>query len=355
MRRLLSILLLFSAFGLLGRGHVGCEAFPAQPRCFVALHPGPAQDALTAVFIRGARTYASAGELLLTTVAVDPDLAAAEWVRHLWSPRVRLVARTELYPPGDDTDEVRRRNVAEMDRSQVAAAVAALRTLGHAVDLAPDGARVVEVVAGSPAEATLALGDVIVSVDGDPVHTADAATQHVRDRAPGDVVSLRIRRDGDLRTVTVRLAPHIDDPDRPLVGALLTDHLSLPVDVRIEAGQVGGPSAGLMFALAVIDALTAKDLTGGAVIAGTGVIDEHGVVGAIGGIQQKILGAVHRDDDRGASAFLVPRGNLDEARSTRVGREILVIPVGTLQEALDALEQLRGGRRPPDAVALGRS
>jgi Lon-like protease len=177
----------------------------------------------------------------------------------------------------------------------------------------------------------------------------------VQRRAPGDRLVLELQRDGEQLDVEVDLGVAPDDPTRPYVGVLLTTELDLPVEVVIDAGVIGGPSAGLMFALSILDLLEPEDLTGGAVVAGSGTLDLEGRVGAIGGIRQKIVGATTRGGDRrSATVFLVPRGNLQEAQGTPVGRDVLLVPVGTLDEAVDALAELREGRRPVDALALSR-
>jgi PDZ domain-containing protein len=351
-RRLLSVLLLVAGLGLLGRGAVPCELFGDQPRCYVALHPGPTQDALGIVQVRGERTWTPAGELLYTTVAVDDHLDPGEWVSTALSRQVRQVPREVLFPAGMAEGEVQRRNAVDMDRSQLTAAAAALRALGHEVDLEPRGAEVVETLEGLPAGGRLQPGDVIVEVDDAPAPGVDAAIDAIGGRGAGEPVTLAVRRGATTRKVRLTLVPDPEDASRAVVGAVLRDHIVLPVDVAIDAGEVGGPSAGLMFAIAVVDVLGPRDLTGGAVIAGTGTIDADGNVGAIGGIQQKILGALDRGDRRPASVFLVPAGNVDEARAAPVGRELLLVPVATLDDALRSLEDLREGRRPADALAL---
>jgi Lon-like protease len=134
---------------------------------------------------------------------------------------------------------------------------------------------------------------------------------------------------------------------------LLRSFLDLPVDVEIDAGVIGGPSAGLMFALSVMDLLEPEDLTGGKVVAGTGTVDRDGTVGAVGGVRQKVVGATATTaDQRPATVFLVPEGNLEDARSVSVPREVLVVPVATLDDAVRALDDLRAGREPAGALAL---
>ncbi|HEX2029062.1 MAG TPA: PDZ domain-containing protein [Nitriliruptorales bacterium] len=352
MRRLLSLLVGIAAVGLIARAAVPCHVLSTQPRCYVGLHPGPATDALRVVRVEGERTYGSTGELLLTTVAVDTDLDLPEWVANAVSPHLEPVPRAALYAPGADDEEAHRRDVAAMDASQVVAVAAALRELGHDVSLAPQGAQVVDVVDGLPAHHLLTPGDVIVGIDGGRVASVDDAVERIAGRRVGADVALTVRRDGRLRHVRLALAEDPLAPGRAVIGAHLTDHVELPLDVRIDAGRVGGPSAGLMFALAVVDVLGPDDLTGGQVIAGTGRLDVRGDVQAIGGVRQKIVGAVERDGARPATIFLVPAGNAEEARGASVARGLLVVPIGSLKEAQTALRALREGRDPAGAFHL---
>lgn len=352
MRRLLSLLVVIAAVGLIARAAVPCDVLRSQPRCYVGLHPGPATDTLRIVRVDGERTYASTGELLLTTVAVDTDLDLREWVAAAVSPRVEPLPRAALYPPGTGDEQVHRRNAAAMDDSQVVAVAAALGALGYDVSLAPRGAQVVDVVDGLPARRRLTAGDVIVGIDGAPVASAGDVVERLAGRRVGAQVALAVLRDGHVRRVRLTLDEDPLQPGRAVIGAHLADHVELPLAVRIDAGRVGGPSAGLMFALAVVDVLDPDDLTGGQVIAGTGRIDVQGNVGAIGGVRQKIVGAVERDGARAATVFLVPAGNAEEAAAARVARDLLIVPVDSLQDALAALQALREGRDPAGAFTL---
>jgi Lon-like protease len=332
------------------RGHVPCEALAAQPACYVALRPGPAEDTLRLVEIDGAPSYSSAGELLLTTVAVDEELGLREWVQASVSRAVDAVPRERIYPPDTDRDEVTEHNAALMADSQLTATMAALAAAGY--EIVGEGALVAAVADDAVTDA-LEVGDVIVAVDGDEVTDNRAVVDAVQRRGPGDRVVFDVRRDGADLAVAVELGEAPDDAERAYIGVLLTTELDLPVDVAIDAGIIGGPSAGLMFALSIVDLLDPDDLTGGTVVAGTGTVDADGRVGAIGGIRQKVVGATLRGADRRpATVFLVPRGNLEEAQDAPVGRDVLLVPIDTLDDALEALADLRAGRQPVDALAL---
>lgn len=357
MRRLLCVLLVVSGLGLVGQGDVPCSMLPPQPKCYVALFPGPTEDTLGIVEVSSAATYSSSGELLLTTVSLEESLTPARWLRTLLSAPDNLLRREVLFPPGLPDQDLRRRTVSQMDASQRAATAAALRNLGYQVELGAQGAEVVEVLPDQPGAGRLVPGDVIVTVDGAAVEGADAFVATIARHRVGDRITLGVRSPpaagGQARDLQLTLAPSTRHEGAPAVGAVLRDHVVLPVDVRIHAGSVVGPSAGLMFALAIVDLLTPDDLTGGHIIAGTGTIDAQGRVGPIGGIQQKIRGAVDRGARRPATVFLVPQDNFRQAQSTPVDHTILLVPVRDLQDALRALRELREGGLPADAYALG--
>ncbi|MBW3658733.1 MAG: PDZ domain-containing protein [Actinobacteria bacterium] len=355
MRRLLLVLLLVAGATFLTRGLLPCEAFGVQPGCYVALLPGPVEDTLGLVEVgEGVERHTSEGELLLTTVAVESDLDLSEWVRYAISPRVDEVPREQLFPSGEDADQVAARNAALMENSQLDATIAALFELGYEFDTDFDGARVEEIQEPSAVDAgQLAVGDVIVAVAGEEVTSNREVVDLVARRDPGDELRLTRVRDGEPREVSLTLVPSPDDPSLPRLGVLLSSHLELPVDVRIDAGVIGGPSAGLMFTLGIIDLLGEEDLTGGTVVAGTGTIDREGTVGPIGGIRQKILGATTRaEGEPAATVFLVPEANMGEASGAPVQRGITLVPIATLDDAMQALADLRAGRSPVGALAL---
>lgn len=354
MRRLILplVLILVAAAGVLFvRGDIPCAVLVTQPACEVALEPGPAEDTLAKVDIEGEDVYPSDGSLLLTTVAVRDELGLGSWIDARRSGVVDLVPRSTIYPEGSDPSEVAEVNAALMQDSQLVATTAALRELGY--DLAGEGALVVGVTEDAVTDA-LRTGDLIVAVDATEVAESSDVVTAVQASGPGAEVVFTVRgEDGDLREAVVTLGASPDDPSVGYVGVLLTTELELPVEVTIDAGVIGGPSAGLMFALSIVELLSPEDLTGGHVIAGTGTVDMDGVVGAVGGIRQKVAGAAAPgEDQRPATVFLVPEGDLETARSAVVSSDLLLVPVATLDDALDALEDLRAGREPDGALAL---
>lgn len=346
------VLLLLIAGALWVTGVVPCSAVEAQPECWVAMLPGPTEHVDDLIEVTGTEAYGSDGELLLTTVLVDNRLSVRDYVEGLADGDVQLLRREDLYPPGRTVDDAALENDIMMSDSQLDAKVAALTELGIEFDDLPAGAEIVTVVDDSPAADTdLAAGDVIVAVDDQEVGNVDEAVDLLGAREPGDEVTLAVQRDGEDVTIELTLGENPDEPGRSFVGVLLRDYQVLPVDIDIDAGSIGGPSAGLVFTLGIIDRATAQDLTGGRNIAATGTIRSDGTVGPIGGIVQKIVGAVGSDDQ--AEVFLVPAGNWEAAQTASPGRPVTIVRVADLEEAVDALEVLADGREPASAVHLG--
>lgn len=354
MRRgpLVIVVALLAAAGIaLARGAVPCEVLAAQPSCEVALAPGPSQDTLELISIDGQPTHRpDTGALQMTTVAVREDLTLPGWWDAHRSPTVEVVPREQVFPAEVDRDEVDEFNAAAMRDSQLVATIVALESLGH--ELHGEGA-LVAAIADDVVTDRLEVGDLIVAVDGRSVSESTEAVEVVQAASPGDVVSFTVQRDGSEQTVRVELGRSSEDPQVGYVGVLLTTELDLPIDVEVETGAVGGPSAGLVFALSIVELLEPDDLLDGRVVAGTGALRRDGTVAGVGGVPQKLAAASAPDADAGrAEVFLVPRENLAEARAATVGSDLLLVPVETFGEAIDALRALRTGREPDEAVLL---
>lgn len=332
------------------RGEIPCEVLAAQPTCEVAVLPGPSKNALPLVSVGDAEAFRPDGELRLTTIAVQDDLDLRSWLRARTSEIIDAVPRETIYPAGADADEVAETNALMMADSQLMATIAGLTASGYT--LTGEGA----LVAGVQEDAVtddLEPGDVIVGVDGETVLDSRDVVDAVQASDPGATLEFAVEKDGTPREVDIRLGRSDDDPPMPYVGVLLTTELELPVEVSIDAGDIGGPSAGLLFALSIVELLGPEDLTDGRIVAVTGTMDRDGRVGPVGGIRQKVSGATTpASGEDPAGVFLVPRENLAEARRAPVDRDILLVPVDTLDEALDALGALREGRDPQDAVVL---
>lgn len=312
------------------------------PLPYVTLAPGPATDVLGTVdgapvlSIEGAPTYPTDGSLDFTTVSFDGGPGRKVTVYELlggWlSPDVDVVRESLYFPPDATAEQVESENTAMMEESQVVAAATALRALGQEVST-----RVVvaQVVPDGPSDGTLEAGDEIVAVDGTEVSTGDDVRALVAPVAPGTTLPITVRRDGAERTLDVTTA---DNDGSSLIGVLLGLGYDLPITVTLNTGRVGGPSAGLMFSLAIYDALTPGSLTGGQRIAGTGEIEDDGSVGPISGLPQKMVGA----REAGASWFLAPA---DECEATvgRVPEGMTVLSVSTFDEARTAVEGIASG------------
>jgi Lon-like protease len=312
------------------------------PVPYVALSPGPVYDTLGAVngqpliTIEGTTTYPTAGQLDLTTVSekggparpISLIQALAGWVR----PSVAVVPEALLYPPDVPQEQIDQQNAEDMLQSQDAATVAALRQAGIPMTTT---VVVSSVDPEGPSEGLLEVDDVILAVNGKRVADPDELRAAIGRVKPGDDVRLRVERSDARQRVVVTTAAADDDAARAVIGVVPRADYASEVTVEIQLDNVGGPSAGLMFALGIYDQLTPGALTGGLHIAGTGTMDVDGSVGAIGGIQQKMRGA----RGEGATLFLVPADNCDEAVPA-APPGLRLIKVDTLASATGSLEAL---------------
>ena len=315
------------------------------PVPYVALEPGPTTNTLGVVGgtelirIEGRRTYPDKGHLDLVTVSVlggprqklDLVTALSGW----FNDSVAVVPEESVYPKEETAEEAEKQSAAEMSDSQENATTAALRSLGIPVTTT---VVVQELSPGSPSAGKLRKGDELVSVDGVPVTGGAVLRKAITAHKPKEPVHLVVRRAGREVPVTVTTEAAPDD-GRAVIGVVTQDHADYPFSVQISLKDVGGPSAGLMFALGIVDKLTPGSMTGGRFIAGTGTIDDAGTVGAIGGITQKMIGARRN----GATVFLSPVENCKEARAT-VPDGMRLVKVHTLDDAVTALDNLRAGR-----------
>jgi Lon-like protease len=304
----------------------------------VALSPGPMEDVLAHLKVEGRRVYDSEGKLYLTSVGIDDNVRFYEALLDMANRDVQLVPREQLYPLDQDSTEIDKENAALMDRSKETAAVVALRELGY--DIEPSGVEVTQIVRGAPADGRLQAGDRILAADGRAVDSTDEVRAAITGHRVGERVAFRVERDRATREVRVR----VDLVDgQPRVGIVLRDLFpELPVKVSIETeNNIGGPSAGLMFALSIIDRLTPEDLTGGRRIAGTGEIALDGAVLPVGGVAEKLI-AVHR---LGVTTFLIPADNCQGVRG-RVPDGLRLVKVSRLEEALRFLRQPAAAAAP---------
>lgn len=314
------------------------------PTPYYIYRPGSVEELGTKVTVEGGEKDA-AGNLYLTTVLSLRASNIYYLAYGMLAPHSDLRKVEEVR--GDMSDEEYSRILKHMmDSSQNYALTAGLRAAGEKVEVKPNGIFVRSIVESSDAKEKLEIGDIITQVDDQPVNQAEDFLAYLSGKNVGDTVVLTFNRDSIVKTESIELTALQNSVNHVGVGIVPEDQFNIVTDrkVIIEAADIGGPSAGLMFSLEVYNQLTRSDLTKGYEIAGTGTIDMDGNVGQIGGIREKIT-AVHQAD---IDIFFCPadimegdtneKEVMDEAK--KEGYEVKIVPVKTLQEAIDYLEKL---------------
>jgi PDZ domain-containing protein len=224
-------------------------------------------------------------------------------------------------------------DLQDMKRSQRIAAAVALRQAGYRVKVIPRGVLISTIYLGTPAAKALKPGDTVVAIDGTPVRTPQELAARIRAHKPGSLLHLRVRRTGHIVPVAVRTVHDPQNPKRTIIGVGIEPAvtIALPLKVSIDLGRVGGPSAGLAFALDILEEL-GRNIDHGLKVAATGEINLDGSVGPIGGVKQKTIGA----KEAGVDVFLVPAGD-NAAEAKRYAGGMRVIPVESFRQALRAL------------------
>jgi len=323
------------------------------PVPFVILSPGPTfntigeVDGRPLVEISDTTTYPTSGALDMTTIREEGEPrspltvfgALAAWV----DPNRAVLPRELLYGDDETTEEVQQRNAVMFSTSQSNAVAAALNAIGEPV---LEDVVVTVVIEGTPAFGVLNAGEQILAIDGTEVTSPSDVVEAVRAKPVGSTLVFTVLRDGEEVDVEVVSAPKPDEPEVPYIGITVGVNYRAEFPIVFTLQDVGGPSAGMMFALAIIDKLTPDDLTGGGHVAGTGTIDPAGEVGPIGGIRQKLAGA----RGSGATLFLMPEVHCEEAAG-HIPDGLAVVPVQTLQDSLDALTAWRTGEPLPTCPA----
>lgn len=335
---------------------------------FAALGPGPTVNTLSdidgtpVVQVDGTDTDPVVGNLNMTTVEVRSALTLFDALGFWASGRYGVVPIDEVIPRGRTQDEVRESNRADFARSERSAERAALLFLDY-----PTVAVVDSVGEDGAASGLLEPGDRILAVDGEPVATGTEVVDRMQGKRPGDSVVVTYSRGaaspqedeapggpggvdgsvpgeepGEQAEVVIELRAHPEEPERGVLGILVGTDPVADFTVTFNLADVGGPSAGLMFALALVDKLTPGALNGGRFVAGTGTIDAAGNVGAIGGVRYKTVAA----REAGATEFLVPAENCAEA-ARHAPDGLTLLRVGTLTEAVDALAAVAAGEEAP--------
>lgn len=313
---------------------------------FAAFRPGPARQIEGLYEIPpGRRDDPSVGGFFLTSVYVDSDVNWVEAAIVELTDRGSLVPVDVIRPPNVTDERLDQINLQMLEESEMAAKVVALQAAGFDVALHGEGVTVAAVAEDGAAQGVLNPGDLIVGFEGQPIQTVAELVPRIRSQPPGTSVTLTVRRDGateagataDPEPVTLVTKPAPDAPTESLIGIAASTHnlrFDLPFPIEFSVGNLGGGSAGLMFALSIYDGVTPGDLTHGHKIAGTGTITPDGAIGPIGGVREKVRSA----ESIGASYFIAPIDDAEEAKAAAT--KLTVLPVATFEEAKTALQNL---------------
>jgi Lon-like protease len=310
---------------------------------YVSLGPGPAFDTLgevngkQVVDIKGTQTHPTSGHLDMTTVSQRDDLSLAEALTLWLSGQEQLMPRDLVYPPGQSREEIDKANDADFKESEHSAEYAALGYLKY-----PQAVTVAAVNDPGPSVGKLQAGDSVQAVNGTPVATVEQFTSYLKNTKPGQPVTVDFRRKNAPPGVAQITLGSNKDRKYGFAGLSVMDAPWAPFVVDFNLANVGGPSAGLMFSLAVVDKLTTGNLAGSKFVAGTGTIKPDGTVGRIGGIVHKMTAA----RDAGATVFLVPAENCYEATSDKLPG-LQLVKVDNLRGAVNALHAVTSGGQPP--------
>lgn len=309
------------------------------PIPFVFFKPGvPDNVAGKIISIKDAKTYPINGKLFITSILVtnpdSPVFGAETLVNWAIGPHV-VLPKESVYPPIQPAKKIERDSRNEMESSKVTATAAALRYLGYDFD---EVYYVSDIRDYSDAIKKLKIGDVITEIDGKKINQIEEIRTSYANKSIGDPLLITVERkdkNGKVASVTTRVILvenlDIEEKERPAIGILVGTSARFPIDVDFNLPGVGGPSAGLIFAVGIVEKLTEEDLVRGRKIAGTGTISASGKVGGIGGIEEKMVGASRI----GATIFIAPRENCPDIEHVPNG--LKVIPVSTLSEAIEAL------------------
>ncbi|WIM68310.1 PDZ domain-containing protein [Corynebacterium breve] len=307
---------------------------------YAAQGPGPTfntlgdVDGTPVVEIEGADTDETSGNLNMTTVSVRTNMTLAQALGRWLLTDDTLIPIDQVLPPDRSEEEIQESNQQAFVSSEAAATVAAMNYLDK-----PTVVVVHEVVDNAPSEGKVEAKDVLVALDGKEVSQPGTVQELVQAKKPGEEVELTLRRGDEEVTETVTLGSHPDDEKLALLGITMTSEPADDISVAYNLNDVGGPSAGMIFSLAVIDKLSPGELNGGRFVAGTGTISEDGTVGPIGGISHKVAAA----EEEGAELFLAPSANCAEALSADTG-EMVVARVDTLDDAIEAMDAFSAGK-----------
>lgn len=315
-----------------------------MPVPYVILSPGPTYNTIglargsQVIVIEGRTPRQTSGHLNMTTVSIsNGSVTAAEalaaWLKH----DEVVVPKSTVYPPGQTQQQTNEQNAQEFTQSQNSATAAALCQLGY-----PKGFGIIDVSPDGPSHGILEPGDRFISVGGEPVTSRAQLDSVLGAHKPGDQVMVVVDRRGQTARLNVTLGSSPNVAGQAYLGVVPDNTCLAPFTVTIHLSDIGGPSAGLMFALGILDKVGGTDLTGGKFIAGTGTIDASGKVGVIGGIQLKMIAARRH----GATVFLAPAGNCGDVRGATPSG-LRVVKVTTLNDAVSDLMKIQEGQPVP--------
>jgi PDZ domain-containing protein len=325
---------------------VGVTVVAMLPAPFVVEQPGPVYNTLGSqksggaevplISIPSQKTYPTDGSLDMLTVRIvgnrEDPLSWVEVAGAYFDPSRAVLPIDEIYPVGETVQQSDEQGRIDMQNSQKEAIAAALTNLGHTF---PSRLDVVETQKGGPADGVLLPGDIITTVNGQTFADVSGLRAEIAKNGSDKPATVVVQRGGEEKTFEITPVQSGGDPSVPIVGIIVGSDYDFPFDVKIQLENVGGPSAGMMFALGIIDKLTPGELNGGADVAGTGTITGAGLVGPIGGIRQKLYGA----RDAGAKWFLAPASNCDEVTG-HIPAGLTVFAVTTLDDSLAALKAI---------------
>jgi PDZ domain-containing protein len=318
------------------------------PAPFVILAPGDPQNVLgSAIKISGTDTYPTTGKLSVTAVMItDPDSYITAFdIFYGWIDKDRAVLpRERVYPDGETAAEAVREGAAEMNSSQINATAAALSYLDYKI---PSKLVVVGVSEESKAHNVILVNDQILSIDEIKLNNTTDVLGYLEDKKVGQIVSVEVKR-ADVGVITKQIALSQRQDGSAFIGINIQEQFDFPFDVKIKLEETGGPSGGLIFALGIVEKLTKADLIRSRNIAGTGTITTNGLVGPIGGIAEKIIGA--KND--GVDLFFTPINNCqdinnpDQLGAGKGGKVMKIVPVATLAEAIEVLKLPENAKLP---------
>ncbi|MGE5652662.1 MAG: PDZ domain-containing protein [Bacillota bacterium] len=305
------------------------------PIDYIAVKPGLVKDLKEVITVEGGEK-ADTGRFYLTAVLTQ-QANLSIYLRSLLDHSIRLTPKREMIPEGWDQKQYNDAMLRLMEESKVVAEVVALRRLGYEIEIQGGGAQVVHVLPYSPVKDILLPDDVILSFNRQTIRLAEDLTAAVGKLKPGSPVTLSVKRGEETKEISAKLTENPDDKGKAMLGVQITTHNwqpKLPVKINANTADIGGSSAGTMMVLEIMNQVDKRDLAKGHRIAGTGTISLSGVVGKIGGVQQKVITA----ERQGMEYFIVPEEDYPDA--AQVAKKIKLVKVRTLDDVMAFLNGL---------------